>query len=94
MIAIDWGTTSFRAYRLDRKGNVVDTHSSSKGIMVAPPGPRVLEEEIGVWLEEAPIVMSGMVGSRQGWVEAPYVQCPAGYDEIAAALKPVSWGKR
>jgi 2-dehydro-3-deoxygalactonokinase len=94
MIAIDWGTTSFRAYRLDREGNVVDSRSSGKGIMATPPGPNVLEEEIGAWLDDAPIVMSGMVGSRQGWVEAPYVPCPAGYREIAAALKPVTWGKR
>ena len=27
-----------------------------------------------------------MVGSRQGWVEAPYVPCPAGAAEIAAAM--------
>jgi 2-dehydro-3-deoxygalactonokinase len=94
MIAIDWGTTSFRAYRLDRVGNVVDAHSSGKGIMATPPGPEVLEEEIGAWLDDGPIVMSGMVGSRQGWVEAPYVPCPAGYQEIAAALKRVTWGKR
>jgi 2-dehydro-3-deoxygalactonokinase len=94
MIAIDWGTTSFRAYRLDREGNVVDAHASGKGIMATPPGPNVLEEEIGAWLDDGPIVMSGMVGSRQGWVEAPYVSCPAGYEEIAAGLKPVSWGKR
>jgi 2-dehydro-3-deoxygalactonokinase len=91
MIAIDWGTTSFRAYRLDRKGSVVDTHSSSKGIMVAPPGPHVLEEEIGAWLDDAPIVMSGMVGSRQGWVEAPYVPCPAGFEEISRNLHLVTW---
>ena len=94
MIAIDWGTTSFRAYRLDREGNVVDARSSGKGIMATPPGPNVLEDEIGDWLDDGPVVMSGMVGSRQGWVEAPDVQCPACYDELAAALQPVSWGKR
>jgi len=42
----------------------------------------------------APIVMSGMVGSRQGWIEAPYVQCPAGLAEIAAAMREVHWGER
>jgi 2-dehydro-3-deoxygalactonokinase len=30
--------------------------------------------------------MSGMIGSRQGWVEAPYVACPAGLEEVAAGL--------
>jgi 2-dehydro-3-deoxygalactonokinase len=38
--------------------------------------------------------MSGMVGSRQGWVEVPYVQCPAGFDEIAAKLVKVAWADR
>jgi 2-dehydro-3-deoxygalactonokinase len=33
--------------------------------------------------------MAGMVGSRQGWVEAPYCACPAGLDELVAALAPV-----
>ena len=33
--------------------------------------------------------MAGMVGSKQGWVEAAYCPCPAGLDEIAAALQPV-----
>ena len=49
----------------------------------------MLDEQIAGW-NETPIVMSGMVGSRQGWVEAPYVQCPAGFDEIARGLKEVS----
>lgn len=91
MIAIDWGTTSFRAYRLDRQGTLVDARSSGKGIMATPPGPDVLEAEIGAWLNDGPIVMSGMVGSRQGWVEAPYVPCPAGFSEIASSLKEVRW---
>ena len=30
-----------------------------------------------------------MIGSRQGWVEAPYLPCPAGPDDLAAALVPV-----
>src|SRR5207253_2700905 len=33
-----------------------------------------------------PILMSGMIGARQGWVEAPYAQCPAGLPEIASAI--------
>ena len=42
----------------------------------------------------APIVMAGMVGSRQGWLDVPYVACPAGFDEIAAAMRDVRWGGR
>lgn len=95
MIAIDWGTSSFRAYRLDAQGNILESRASNQGILKVAPGqfPRVLEEQIRGW-EEAPIVMSGMVGSRQGWAEAPYVPCPAGFDEIAASLLEVRWGAR
>src|SRR5688572_21568363 len=95
MIAIDWGTSSLRCYRLDARANILESRASSYGILNVAPGqfPRVLEEQIAGW-HETPIVMSGMVGSRQGWVEAPYVECPAGFDEIARGLKEVSWNKR
>ena len=36
-----------------------------------------------------PSVASGMIGSRQGWIEAPYRECPAGFEAIAAGLTPV-----
>ena len=47
-----------------------------------------MRAEVGAWLAdgETNILLSGMVGSRQGWVEAPYLACPAGPDDIAAAL--------
>ena len=95
MIAIDWGTSSFRAYRLDAHGGILESRASNQGILNVAPGqfPRVLEEQIRGW-QETPIVMSGMVGSRQGWVEVPYVQCPAGFDEIAAKLVKVAWANR
>jgi 2-dehydro-3-deoxygalactonokinase len=95
MIAIDWGTSSFRAYRLDAQGSILESRASNQGILNVAPGqfPGVLEEQIRGW-EDAPIVMSGMVGSRQGWAEAPYVPCPAGFEEIAASLLEVPWGER
>ena len=40
-----------------------------------------------------PVVMSGMIGSRQGWVEVPYAACPAGLDEIAAGMRKVAWNR-
>jgi 2-dehydro-3-deoxygalactonokinase len=52
---------------------------------------QVLAAGIGDWLGEGrvPILMSGMIGSRQGWVEAPYVATPAGIGDLAAALARV-----
>jgi 2-dehydro-3-deoxygalactonokinase len=90
MIGIDWGTTAFRAYRLDARGTVLDSIDRAAGILSVPPGgfPVALREAIGPWLEagETRILLCGMVGSRQGWVEAPYLPCPAGPAEIAAAV--------
>ena len=56
-----------------------------------------LREEIGPWLAAGDdhVLLSGMIGSRQGWKEAPYLACPAGAPEIAAALTeiPFDWGQ-
>lgn len=95
MIAVDWGTSSFRAYRLSAEGRILEQRQAAKGILAVAPGQfaRALEEQIAGW-DERPVVMSGMVGSRQGWVEVPYVQCPASLDAVAAHLRKVSWGTR
>ena len=91
LIGIDWGTTAFRAYRLDGDGRVIDGKSARCGILNVPAGEfeRVFDREVGAWLVDQPalpVIASGMVTSRQGWVEVPYRPCPAGGDEIARAL--------
>ena len=48
----------------------------------------VLREVTGGWDDDL-IVMSGMIGSRQGWREVAYVECPAGLDDIATAMVPL-----
>ena len=95
MLAVDWGTTSFRAYRLDPAGKIVDSRSAPAGILSVEGGDfaGVLEQQAGDWLAagETQVVMSGMIGSRQGWLEVPYAACPAGLDEIAGSMRKVSW---
>lgn len=87
MIAVDWGTTSLRVFRLDERGHVREQRRSARGILAAEGRfVAVLREEIGDW-DDRLIVMAGMIGSRQGWFEMPYVDCPAGLDEIASALQ-------
>lgn len=90
MIAVDWGTTSFRAYRLDAHGDVLDQRSSAAGLLACGGDfESVLAREIAGW-DDPVILMAGMVGSRSGWREVPYVPCPAGLTEIAAGLVDVS----
>jgi len=97
MIAIDWGTTSFRAYRLDEGGRIIDWRSAPAGILTIENGKfaTVLEQQAGEWIDagETQVVMSGMIGSRQGWMEVPYADCPAGLDEIAAGMRSVAWSR-
>jgi len=99
MIGIDWGTTSFRAFRVARDGAIRDRRISPRGIMNVPDARfgDTLREEIGPWLAagEEHVLLSGMIGSRQGWVEAPYLPCPAGLSDLATALIdiPFDWAK-
>jgi 2-dehydro-3-deoxygalactonokinase len=87
-IALDWGTTSFRAYRVGNDGSILETIAAAEGIMAVKDGAfdEVLESHIGAWDVATPIIASGMITSRQGWVELPYVPCPASVKTIAAAL--------
>lgn len=95
MIGIDWGTTSFRAYRL-RGPTVLDRLALPLGILGVAAGGfgRALHDAVAPWLAdgERRILMSGMVGSRQGWIEAPYLPCPAATADLARALRPVPFG--
>ncbi len=95
MIGIDWGTTSFRAFRVGRDGGIRDRRAGAKGIMNVPDGRfgDTLREEIGPWLAggEDRVLLSGMIGSRQGWKEAPYLPCPAGPAELAGALVDIGF---
>jgi 2-dehydro-3-deoxygalactonokinase len=94
LIAIDWGSSSFRAYLMSSDAGVLDEVASGDGIGSVAAGayPATLKRLIGQWLEahpSVPLIASGMVGSRNGWREAAYVKCPAGPSDVAARLTPV-----
>jgi len=98
MIGVDWGTTHLRAYQIGPDGAILASRAEPKGIMAVTGGAfaAALEAVIGDWLisTSEPFLMSGMIGSRQGWVEAPYVPCPAGPRQVARALAEVSCAGR
>lgn len=93
LIAIDWGTSNLRASLVDGEGAVIETRSGPGGIMAVQDGrfAQQLRELAGDWLDtlDAPLVASGMIGSRQGWKEAPYIECPASIDQVASQLVQV-----
>jgi 2-dehydro-3-deoxygalactonokinase len=89
LISIDWGTTSARAYRHDASGRVMGEKGAPLGIQQVRDGgfAFALASLLGDWAgETVPRVACGMIGSRQGWIEAPYRDCPAALDALAAAL--------
>lgn len=90
LIAIDWGTSSLRGARCDRQGQRLEERHFPRGILTVPQGefPAVFEACFGDWMQDnqALCLLSGMVGSRQGWQEAPYCPCPAGFAELGQHL--------
>ncbi|KQM26340.1 MULTISPECIES: 2-dehydro-3-deoxygalactonokinase [unclassified Sphingomonas] len=85
-IAIDWGTTNRRAYRVE-DGRIAATLRSPQGVSTTPADAYPHElAAIRAELGDLPVLMAGMVGSTIGWRVAPYVAVPAGIGEIAAAL--------
>ncbi|MEE3508007.1 MULTISPECIES: 2-dehydro-3-deoxygalactonokinase [unclassified Pseudomonas] len=105
LIALDWGTTSLRAYRLGEQGQVLEQRSLSAGIMQLPTAPRLIagvmcvdgfelafDQACGDWLDAepgTPVIACGMVGSAQGWSEAVYRETPADVAGLSAALQTV-----
>jgi 2-dehydro-3-deoxygalactonokinase len=86
-ITADWGTTNRRAYLIDAVGECVDEFEDDKGILSVPAeGFGRAVGEIRERLGDKPLLLAGMVGSNRGWIEAPYVPCPAGLHELVDAL--------
>lgn len=85
LIAVDWGTTNRRAWLLGGDGAVRDETADDRGILAVETGgfPAAVAE-IRARLGDGPMLLAGMIGSNRGWIEAPYVPCPAGAEEIAA----------
>ena len=105
LIALDWGTTSLRAYKLAADGVVLEQRALSSGIMQLPKTPRIIhgrecadgfelafDQACGDWLDaqpNLPVIACGMVGSAQGWREAAYCETPADVANLGKSLQTV-----
>lgn len=85
-IAVDWGTTNRRAYRVEA-GAVVAAERGDRGV-TAMSADDYSGEIAGLRqrLGDLPVLLAGMVGSTIGWREAAYVPAPAGIAEVAAGM--------
>lgn len=91
LMGLDWGTTQLRAYRFVAGGRVVESRELPLGISRVAPGAagfeRAFDAACGDWLRASPtsaLLACGMIGSAQGWREAPYLDVPTTSDAALA----------
>ncbi|WP_020016205.1 2-dehydro-3-deoxygalactonokinase [Promicromonospora sukumoe] len=106
LVALDWGSTTFRAWLLDATGEVLDEVRSADGALTlsqradsARARAAAFEATFGrlcrPWLDEhpgIPVLCSGMAGSNHGWAEAGYLDVPAELGALAYRLTVVPAG--
>jgi 2-dehydro-3-deoxygalactonokinase len=86
-IAVDWGTTNRRAYLVDGSGRCVQEMEDDCGVLAVEQGQFAGSvEAIRSAFGERPMLLAGMIGSNRGWVEAPYLPCPAAVEALAGQL--------
>ncbi|WP_420475035.1 2-dehydro-3-deoxygalactonokinase [Noviherbaspirillum sp. ST9] len=91
LLGIDWGTSNRRAYVLDERGGLIRQHEDGCGILNVSEGfdasLRALLDALEI--DRADVIMSGMVGSRNGWQEAPYLAVDHPLVRLADAMMTV-----
>jgi 2-dehydro-3-deoxygalactonokinase len=88
-IAVDWGTTNRRAWRIGVDGTVEDSLSDGAGITAVRAGgfaaeAATLRDRLG----DLPMLLGGMIGSDRGWRNVPYVSCPA---DACSLVQGIVW---
>jgi 2-dehydro-3-deoxygalactonokinase len=90
-IAVDWGTSHLRAWAMSERDEVLSEARSDRGMGRLAPHefePALLDL-VDPWLGDLTEVLAcGMVGSRQGWTEAPYVAVPCKPLDIVPVTAP------
>ena len=85
-VAVDWGTSSFRGWLMSAGGEVLAESRGSEGMLHCSgtgfaPVLRDHLARLGA-PQEIPVLICGMAGARQGWVEAPYLKTPTRLDAL------------
>lgn len=91
--AVDWGTTRMRVWLVDAAGKVLAERRGDDGLITAQQKgfSTILEGHLAALgaPEALPVIICGMAGSRQGWLEAPYVTVPSPLNAILAGAAKV-----
>jgi 2-dehydro-3-deoxygalactonokinase len=85
-VVVDWGTSSFRGWLMSTDCAVLAESRGGEGMLHCAgtgfaPVLRAHLARLGA-LAGAPVLISGMAGARQGWVEAPYIKVPTRLDAL------------
>lgn len=85
-VVVDWGTSSFRGWLMSADGAVLAESRGGEGMLqcVGTGFAPALRDHLGRLgaPAEAPVLICGMAGARQGWVEAPYIKVPTRLDAL------------
>jgi 2-dehydro-3-deoxygalactonokinase len=88
-VAVDWGTSSFRLWLIGKDGSVLAERRSGEGMTTAARTgfADVLASHLSALAAPAglPVLICGMAGAKQGWIEAGYLDTPAALAAIPAA---------
>jgi len=90
VVAVDWGSTNLRAYRLNAQLELEDRIDAALGIknIEHTNYEKILESLLGDWLVGTQyFIFSGMITSRQGWIETPYVACPVSLESLVEQIQ-------
>ena len=98
LIGLDWGSTSLRAMLIGASGRVLKTRSSAHGASTLDGSKAAYIAALNALADDwcstmpyLPILACGMVGSKHGWLEVPYVHCPASAQVLANGMGTVDW---
>jgi 2-dehydro-3-deoxygalactonokinase len=89
-LAVDWGSTSVRAWRIGSDGEILQQASFELGVTRLKQGEA--EQKFANCIkpqlkaETLPALLCGMVGSNRGWITVPYRPCPASLEDLRCSL--------
>jgi 2-dehydro-3-deoxygalactonokinase len=94
-LAIEWTSANFAAFRFADDGTLLEKRQAARGVNHVTDGAfeATLYDLVGDWCGDAShIYLSGMITSRNGWIETSYAEAPASLPDILAraVVKEVS----
>lgn len=96
--AVDWGTSRFRLWILAEDGAVLHKLSSDEGLQFSAKigFSKILEDHLNSFkcLNDLPVIICGMAGSRSGWKEANYLKAPVELTHIVENSVKIANTKR